>query len=326
MADSNNSNPPVIFGANQSPGENYSDPSDLYANGKQLYIEFEYLFGDKDQSRNKVFWKAFITAYSDDYSSEWESEQVYGRPDAIQTFKNTSRTINLSFVVPSSGLREARENLAKASKMMRFLYPTYDTIGNATTIVKPPLLRMRFVNFAKSNSLHGLLGKVDGFSFTPNMDAGFWDGDYETGQMNNLLYPKTLEFSCAFQVIHEQPLGWSNGQWEVLGADAQGPPGGEVTSYPFMPTNSSVDGTLGYIPGPQVVEDNLTESEDSAAPDPSSDLLAQSIDQANDSSQENLAANEVYQSDYEDADVLAPDPEDEQTAIENEFFDPQSSN
>ncbi len=268
MADSNNSNPPVIFGANQSPGENYSDPSDLYANGKQLYIEFEYLFGDKDQSRNKVFWKAFVTSYSDDYSSEWESEQVYGRPDAIQTFKNTSRTINLSFVVPSSGLREARENLAKASKMMRFLYPTYDTIGSATTIVKPPLLRMRFVNLAKSNSLHGLMGQVDGFSFTP----------------------KTLEFSCAFQVIHEQPLGWSNGQWEVLGADAQGPPGGEITSYPFMPTNSSVDGTLGYIPGPQVVEDNLTESEDSAAPDPSSDLLAQSIDPTTDSPQENHAA------------------------------------
>ena len=321
MANSNNSNPPVIFGANRTGEDNFSDPSDLYANGKELHIEFEYIFGDKDQSRNKVFWKAFVTSYSDDYASEWESQQVYGRPDPIQTFKNTSRTISISFSAPSSGVREARENLAKASKMMRFLYPTYDTIGSATTITKPPLLRMRFVNLAKSNSMRGLLGRVDGFSFTPNIDAGFWDGDYQTGQMTNLLYPKTLDFTCTYHVIHEQALGWSEGQWEVVGGGFQGPPTGEVISYPFMPINTSVDTTLGYVAGPQVVEDNVTESQDSAAPDPASDLLAQSIDQTNDSSEENLAANEVYQSDYEDADVLAPTSEEEQMALENEYFD-----
>lgn len=299
----------IIFGKNRSSTDNFSDPSDFYANGKKLYIEFEYVFGNKGQSHNKVFWKAFITDYSDSYSSEWEPTSVYGRNDPIQTFKSTSRKISLAFTVPSSGLQEARENLAKASRMMRFLYPTYGQIGSATTIVKPPLLRMRFVNLAKSNSMKGLLGKVDGFTFKPNVDAGFWDGDHETGQMTNLLYPQELQFTCDFQVIHEQPLGWSNGQWEV---------NVNSISYPFMPVNSAgVNNVLGITPPTDVIQDNLT-AEESGAPDPASDLLGQSIDQTNDSSQENTAANEVYQPDYQDADVLAPDPSYEQAADETE--------
>lgn len=227
----------------------FSDPSDFYANGKKLFIEFEYFHAVEEV--NKVIFKAFLTEYNDKFTSNWNEEKVYGRIDPIYTFQETNRQISLAWDVPSSGLQEARDNMAKASRLMRFLYPTYGTNGDATTIVKPPLLRMRFVNLAKKDFSKGLLGKVDGFTFSPDMEIGWWDGDRTIASgMTNLLYPKTLKFSCTFSVIHEQPLGWNqNGAWEIIkeqkGAEGLTEFDYSKNSFPFMPIKISANDTLG---------------------------------------------------------------------------------
>ena len=169
----------------------FSDTTNSYAN-QGYYVEFEYIHGET--SINKVAFKSFITDYQDNFNSNWNSEEVYGRPDPIYTFQNTTRVINLSWDVPSADFTEAEQNLAKASKLMRFLYPSYTQEGNVSTLTKPPLLRLKFTNLAKKNSTQGLLGKAAGFSFTPDLEAGWWDGNpREAAGGQGQLYPKLLK-------------------------------------------------------------------------------------------------------------------------------------
>ena len=226
----------------------FTDITDRYAN-QGYYIEFEYLHGDP--SVNKVAFKSFITDYQDNFTSNWNTEEVYGRPDPIHTFQNTTRTINLSWYVPSADFIEAEANVAKASKLMRFLYPSYTQEGNTSTMTKPPLLRLKFTNLVKKNSTQGLLGKASGFSFTPDVDAGWWDGnpmDPDGGQ--GQLYPKLLKFTCEFSVIHEHHLGWHDcdGQWEVVcGEDGIATLDPDKKGWPYIPFRSvsGADAILG---------------------------------------------------------------------------------
>ena len=127
--------------------------------------------------------------------------------DNIYTFQNTTRQISVGFVVPAFDADDARCNLTKVTKLARKLYPYYSGgAGNdATTISKAPLMRVEFVNLIRdgSGTPGGLLGKVNGFTFTPNLEHGFFD-------YQNYLYPKTLEVSFTFDVLHEHIMGWTD--------------------------------------------------------------------------------------------------------------------
>ena len=63
------------------------------------------------ESDSVVSFYAFITSFSDSMNSSWNEEQVYGRPDPIGTFQNTTRKISLAFDVPAGDIIEAKINL-----------------------------------------------------------------------------------------------------------------------------------------------------------------------------------------------------------------------
>ena len=97
-------------------------------------------------SETEVYFKAFITTFNETYSSEWNSETVYGRADPIHMFKNTTRKITLAFKVPCFNSEEAYGNLARVQTLLQFLYPTYADINSATTITQSPLVRIQVMN------------------------------------------------------------------------------------------------------------------------------------------------------------------------------------
>jgi len=101
-----------------------------------------------------VNFKAFLTTYSDQYNSSWESTEVFGRMDPIQTFKNTKRVISLGWDVVASSVEEAIINLDKCQRLFSMLYPVYethdDTIPGSTTMVASPLFKLKFVNLIQN--------------------------------------------------------------------------------------------------------------------------------------------------------------------------------
>ncbi len=159
-----------------------------------------------------VQFKAFVDSFSDKYTSEWNNESVFGRMDGIATFKSTKRAISLSIGVPAGSIEEAKENLARISDLINFLYPNFQTTGTASNMVSAPLVKMKLANLivdvtkevnTYSALASGLVGYLGGVTYQPDIDYGMY---VERGN----LYPKSLKISLDFTVIHTHPLGFNS--------------------------------------------------------------------------------------------------------------------
>ena len=99
-------------------------------------------------------------------------------------------------------------------------------------------MRVRFANLIRNGGVSGggLLGTVKGFTFEPILAEGFFD-------YVGVLYPKAINLSFTFDVLHEHIMGWTDAsdsdgvQW-AKGADGSG--------FPYItprqtPDNSQAD-------------------------------------------------------------------------------------
>lgn len=209
------------------------DDSSNLANSRFQYIEFYHLISDLS-----VQFKAFLTEFTDGYGSTWHEEAAYGRMDPISMFVNTKRTVNLGWTVPSAELEEAKTNISKASLLLSMVYPDYEEQQGATTIKTSPLFRLKFMNLIQNikvpggtAKISGLLGRVDGFEYGPELHEGFFDPLGLFGQTE--IYPQTIKFKCKFTVLHEHPLGWKNGEARIP----------EFKKFPYNTANSPASTT-----------------------------------------------------------------------------------
>ena len=74
-----------------------------------------------------VSFEGWVTEFSDQFSSNWNQQSVYGRMDPLATFENTQRTITLGFDVVSDNINDAAANLANINYLIEFLYPMYQS-------------------------------------------------------------------------------------------------------------------------------------------------------------------------------------------------------
>ena len=165
------------------------------------------------RSISSATFKAFLTNFKDNYKVNWSQKETFGRMDAIQTYKNTQRQINISFDVPSHSIEEANLNFIELQKLIMMQYPTYETIyfnknsskSDASTtstsidrsitapansgvhkgrfISSPPLLYVRFLNWIISEQSRNpdknlvapesLVGIISEVSFNPDLEDGF---------------------------------------------------------------------------------------------------------------------------------------------------------
>jgi hypothetical protein len=199
----------------------YHDPTiSLVADGNQV-INFYHIPTD-----SQVFFKAWLTDFSDRFETEWSSEPAYGRMDPIQTYKQTTRTIEIGWDVIAASVEEAEENMKDCQKLFKMLYPTYGK-GDSSALQAPPLMKVRFVNLIKSAHAPaastgakdgGLTGTISGFSYSPDLDAGFFEMGAGT------VYPQLIKLECSFVVLHTHDLGYDDtGSWKD----------GEHIDYPY---------------------------------------------------------------------------------------------
>tara|TARA_Y100000592_G_C5396992_1_gene281172 strand:- start:193 stop:879 length:687 start_codon:yes stop_codon:yes gene_type:complete len=178
-------------------------------------------FGDLAVSKNQsiifvhvatektVFFPAFLTEYSDNYSVSWGNEQIFGRNDPIKPYQSTTRQLQVGFDVLSPDLEAAKTNLAKMSILTKMLYPVYTAPMNGAenslgrTIKAPPIMRIKFVNMIQSADGNGsLLGCIEGFNYAPNAEPGYFI------ERDGSIFPKHFNISFRFTPQHESPLGW----------------------------------------------------------------------------------------------------------------------
>jgi hypothetical protein len=195
-----------------------------------------------------VTFKAFVTNFSDSFSSNWNSINAVGKMDPIQTFQNTVRVITIEFDVIASSLAEAKTNMAKCQKLIRSLYPTYKTSPGAlnASLRAPPYFKIKFANLVQSknggNTIAGkpgqaaantgLFGTLAGVDYAPSFDVGVY-----TASGN--IYPKLVSLSLELTVLHDFALGYDAGG-SLRGAKTFGQfPYGIEGTGPSNPTSFS---------------------------------------------------------------------------------------
>jgi len=262
-----------------------ADGSDNLANRFGQYLEFYHI-----PSGKSVRFKAYVTTFEDSYSTNFESTEAFGRMDPIQTYRNTTRNISLAWDVPAGSLLEADENMQRSSLLLSMLYPSYDEgDGGATTLSSPPMFKIKFLNLiqgegegAKASAKDGgLLGTISGFTYAPDLEAGFFQNSvsnrepfvqstrsfrfgYLRDPMEGLefnkdskMLPKTVKFSCQITVLHQRKLGWKS--------DGEARKGFDSFPYSIDHTEISGEGTPdSFATSPN--EEVPTNSNDAAAP------------------------------------------------------------
>lgn len=162
-------------------------------------------------SGEELTFKAMVTQFEDQYSSEWNTEQVFGRMDPIRTFRGTQRIITLGWDVVAADLEEARDNMKNCGTLMAMLYPSYEgATENASNIKSAPLFQVKFANLissaataAQSDSISdGVVGSIDGLVYAPDIEQDFF------AEGAGVLYPQTIRLSFALTVAHTHALGW----------------------------------------------------------------------------------------------------------------------
>ena len=205
MADSTKNNSKGL-GSAQRDKNSFADPSDFLA--PNYSIELYHV-----PTGAKVKFKGFVTSFTDSYSSNWNTEEAYGRMDPITTFQNTARTINVEWDVVAAHKSEAQLNMSNCETLFKMLYPTYLDGGSADSagsIASAPLFKVKFGNLigkagsgpATDAATGGLLGTLGGFEYSPDFEAGFF---LDAGAM----FPQTISLTAEMQVIHNFPVGWS---------------------------------------------------------------------------------------------------------------------
>lgn len=175
-----------------------------------LTITFKHL-----ASGQTARFAAFITDFSDTYTARWNQENVFGRMDPISNYQGTGRVITISWKVLSLDECNANCNMTEVSKFLSFMYPavsagqTGDLIAKTDLITTPPVMTMRFANWAQDASLKdGVFGYINGaVSYKPNLEAGVIYPNDNSGA----IFAKEIMLSCEFVVLHTHKLGWNPG-------------------------------------------------------------------------------------------------------------------
>ena len=190
----------------------------------------------------------WVTQFSDNFTSNWNPQNVYGRMDPLVTFENTQRQITLAFDVVSANLDEAVTNLANVNRLIEFLYPVYE--GNSrtqqNTLKAAPLIGLEWTNLISTlGTNQRLVGFLRGVNYSPEIgEGGFIKGDKNvstdetvtttsveingglglpplerdlvttnvetTTTISKSFIPKKLNISLDYTVLHTHLVGWAN--------------------------------------------------------------------------------------------------------------------
>ena len=173
------------------------------------------------------FFQIKMTGFSDTVTPSWTEESVYGRMDPIATYQGTTRAIELSFDLGPFSESDDRKKLAlqKVNRLMQFQYPTYSSVGSATSISRPPLLKVQFANYIRAGDGTPLLCYMAGMSYNPvdGMSSTTTPKVIKDSKGDNAtILPQRIAVTLSLKVLHKKPPGWTDaGKW--AGGKSWGP-------------------------------------------------------------------------------------------------------
>lgn len=174
-------------------------------------------------TKEKIAFEGWVTNFSDNYTSQWQEEMVYGRMDPLATYQRTGRSISLGFDIPNDDKQHAIANMANVRQLIKFMYPLYaeSAMAQQNTLQSGPLLGLKWTNLISSPNNNGekLIGYINGgLAYSPEvaeggfilrgLDPGLGVESQSSIAIKNY-FPKKLSLSFTFTVLHTHLVGWA---------------------------------------------------------------------------------------------------------------------
>ena len=168
-------------------------------------------FGSMYNMKAVAFY-AYLQDFSDQITSDWSTQQVYGRIDPIYNFGGNKRQISISWLVPARSIQQARENLRRVNKLTSFLYPNYNmgkfsAVLRSAGIQQAPIVGVKFGNLIAKSDGGFARGFLNGLTFSPDNEMGYFLYKYSS-------YPKLIKLQTQFTVIHDEAPFWHLGDFQ----------------------------------------------------------------------------------------------------------------
>ena len=150
-----------------------------------------------------------IDSFDKSYNIAWDSVNVYGRQDSIQTYQSTGETINLTWPLkPGTDPKVFNYQLDALLKLGKFVRPLYGSENGIDRIVESPLLMVRYRNL--------IVEEYNDGNGTPlliapsSLSINYGDRAREVGEVGKkLLVPKRIVISLSGVVINQSKKYYS---------------------------------------------------------------------------------------------------------------------
>ena len=199
---------------------------------------------------------------SQNFTPQYNPQEVYGRMDPIVTYKNTKRSLTINFSCQAhhyfDGPLGVINNIRSINKITQFLYPSYQDIttgypGNNLALLKaPPFFRIMYGNYIGSYDSVGMYPAADKFGeggltgyitafnhslgkIARNVAFGYNELDVDGKPLGYRALPREIKVNMSFQVIHDKQVGWTKDEFS---------PNGYGENFPYNAGNSVEDAFL----------------------------------------------------------------------------------
>jgi hypothetical protein len=186
-------------------------------------LDSEYVpFYFHDLRTNEIIgFHAFLESLSDSITPSFQPTTGFGRIEAVQTYKSTSRTLGLSFRIVATSKEDFDEMWFKINKLATLAYPQWsagstvfkqdgDTVDRFTQpfsqlVASSPVIRLRVGDVIKSNYSRFNLSRIFGMGSNVNLKSAAEDSLFGGG-LSTLLDGASNFFETAFYITFGSPL------------------------------------------------------------------------------------------------------------------------
>lgn len=247
------------------------------------YVPFYF----HDLRTNEIIsFHAFIDSMSDSFSMGSESSTGFGRIEPVKIYKETTRSISLSFVIVATSKPDFDEMWVKINKLVTLVYPQYTEgrrlrNGDNYNFVQPfsqmvsssPLIRLRLGDIFSSNYSKFNLARLFGSTLG---DTQFGTNGATTDKFENVDHEKIMSTMKSIRSVTSdkkwivtsgltydqyKPSGDSSIKW-VTNADSNFIPvkivdiidDNRVAISPEMPDGSFISSEIGSINSDEIIK------------------------------------------------------------------------
>lgn len=153
-------------------------------------------FEDLRDLGKRIYFRAFIKDFTENFSPEWSDERYYGRVEPISIYAGTTRSANMTFDVVAWSPKDFDVMYKKVQRLQSMVYPSYDNRGFYKA---GPLIKVRLGDLLCGENKDGMPAKIDNLDFS--YDESVWNIESDKKA------PRLITISLSLTVFHEANPG-----------------------------------------------------------------------------------------------------------------------